>query len=552
MSIIRDMSQNENTIHQANRQIARAAGTVMIAYILSNLAGLLAKSLTAKAFGTGADSEAFYAANRFSEILFNLVAGGALGSAFIPTFTGFLVKDDRAGAWKLASAIINWVLLILTMFSILTMIFARQVVHYVLAPGFSSVSMEKELLTAALLRIQIPSAIIFGLSGLVMGILNAHQRFFVSALAPGMYQIGWIFGALVLAPRYGVYGLSYGILIGASFHLLVQIPNLLHLPHAHYKLGLERKNPAVREVAILMAPRLLGVAIVQLNFLVNTYLASLQPEGSVTAISLGFSLMLMPQAAIAQSIAIASLPTFSAQVASGKLNEMRASFTSALRMILFLSIPAMVGLILLREDIVRLLYQRGEFTASSTTLVAWALLWYAVGLVGHSIVEITSRAFYAQHDTKTPVIVGVGAMSLNLVLSILFSRLFTAVGWMPHGGLALANSTATILEALVLLAFMQKCMHGLDRKFLLAGFLKACIAVGLMAVCVIACMHMNLGLPYWLQILATILVAAILYGTVLYIFKIDEIKTLVCVVSNKLKKKQSNVSEEKPHKNMEK
>ncbi len=535
------MPQKENTIHQANRQIARAAGTVMVAYILSNLAGLLAKTLTAKAFGTGADSEAFYAANRFSEILFNLVAGGALGSAFIPTFTGFLVKDDRKGAWKLASAIINWVLIALTIFSILTMIFAQQVVHYILAPGFSSVSLEKELLTASLLRIQIPSAIIFGLSGLVMGILNAHQRFFVSALAPGMYQIGWIFGALVLAPRYGVYGLSYGILIGASLHLLVQIPNLLHLPQAHYKLGLERKNPAVREVAILMAPRLLGVAIVQLNFLVNTYLASLQPEGSVTAISLGFSLMLMPQAAIAQSIAIASLPTFSAQVAAGKLDEMRSSFTSTLRMILFLSIPSMVGLILLREDIVRLLYQRGEFTASSTTLVAWALLWYAVGLVGHCIVEITSRAFYAQHDTKTPVMVGVSAMSLNLVLSILFSRLFSAVGWMPHGGLALANSTATILEALVLLSFMQKRMHGLDKKFLLTGLLKAGIAVGLMAVCVFACMHINLGLPYWLQILATILVAAILYGAVLYILKVDEIKTLVRMVSNKLRRQNKTV-----------
>jgi putative peptidoglycan lipid II flippase len=535
------MPQKENTIHQANRQIARAAGTVMVAYILSNLAGLLAKTLTAKAFGTGADSEAFYAANRFSEILFNLVAGGALGSAFIPTFTGFLVKDDRKGAWKLASAIINWVLIALTIFSILTMIFAQQVVHYILAPGFSSVSLEKELLTASLLRIQIPSAIIFGLSGLVMGILNAHQRFFVSALAPGMYQIGWIFGALVLAPRYGVYGLSYGILIGASLHLLVQIPKLLHLPQAHYKLGLERKNPAVREVAILMAPRLLGVAIVQLNFLVNTYLASLQPEGSVTAISLAFSLMLMPQAAIAQSIAIASLPTFSAQVAAGKLDEMRSSFTSTLRMILFLSIPSMVGLILLREDIVRLLYQRGEFTASSTTLVAWALLWYAVGLVGHCIVEITSRAFYAQHDTKTPVMVGVGAMSLNLVLSILFSRLFSAVGWMPHGGLALANSTATILEALVLLSFMQKRMHGLDKKFLLIGLLKAGIAVGLMAVCVFACMHINLGLPYWLQILATILVAAILYGAVLYILKVDEIKTLVRMVSNKLRRQNKTV-----------
>lgn len=536
MSIISDMPQDKNNIQQANRQIARAAGTVMVAYILSNLAGLLAKTLTARAFGTGADSEAFYAANRFSEVLFNLVAGGALGSAFIPTFTGFLVKEDRKNAWKLASAIINWVLIILTIFSILSMIFAQQVVHYILAPGFSSVNLEKELLTASLLRIQIPSAIIFGLSGLVMGILNAHQRFFVSALAPGMYQIGWIFGALVLAPRYGVYGLSYGILIGASLHLFVQIPNLLRLPQAHYKLGLERKNLAVREVAILMAPRLLGVAIVQLNFLVNTYLASLQPEGSVTAISLGFSLMMMPQAAIAQSIAIASLPTFSAQVAAGKLDEMRSSFTSTLRMILFLSIPSMIGLILLREDIVRLLYQRGEFTAASTTLVAWALLWYSVGLVGHCIVEITSRAFYAQHDTKTPVVVGVGAMSLNLVLSILFSHLFLEVGWMPHGGLALANSTATILEAFVLLAFMQKRMHGLDKKFLLAGLLKAGFAVGIMTVCVIVCMNLNLGLPYWLQILATILVAAILYGAILYFLKVDEIKSLVRMIGSKLKR----------------
>ncbi|RJQ41916.1 MAG: murein biosynthesis integral membrane protein MurJ [Anaerolineaceae bacterium] len=541
MGIIRSMPQNEDTMNQANRQIARAAGTVMVAYILNNLAGLIAKTLTAKAFGTGADSEAFYAANRFSEILFNLVAGGALGSAFIPTFTGFLVKNDRAGAWKLASAIINWVLLILTVFSILTMIFARQVVHYILAPGFSSVSIEKELLTATLLRIQIPSAIIFGLSGLVMGILNAHQRFFVSALAPGMYQIGWIFGALVLAPRYGVFGLSYGILIGASLHLLVQIPNLLRLPQARYRVDLGRKNPAVREVATLMAPRLLGVAIVQLNFLVNTYLASLQPEGSVTAISLAFSLMLMPQAAIAQSISIASLPTFSAQIASGKLDEMRASFTSTLRMILFLSIPAMVGLILLRDDIVRLLYQRGEFTASSTSLVSWALLWYSIGLVGHCIVEITSRAFYAQHDTKTPVMVGVGAMSLNLVLSILFSRLFSMVGWMPHGGLALANSIATILEAFVLLAFMQKRMHGLDNKFLLSGLFKAVCAVGLMAVCVIACMSLNIGFPYWLQILATVLVAAILYGALLYMFKVDEIKTLVHVFSSKLINKKKKV-----------
>ncbi len=535
------MSQNENTIHQANRQIARAASIIMIAYIASTLTGLLAKTLTARALGTGADSEAFYAANRFSEILYNLVAGGALGSAFIPTFTGFLVKEDRKGAWKLASGITNWVLLVLTIFSILSMIFARQVVHYILAPGFSTASIEKELLTATLLRIQVPSAIIFGLSGLVMGILNAHQRFFVSALAPGMYQLGWIFGALVLIPRYGVYGLSYGILIGASLHLLVQIPNLLRLPQMHYTPGLEKKNPAVREVAIMMAPRLLGVAIVQLNFLMNTYLASMQPEGSVTAITLGFSLMLMPQAAIAQSIATASLPTFSAQVAAGKLDEMRSSFTSLLRMILFLSIPSMIGLILMREDIVRLLYEHGEFTASSTALVAWALLWYAVGLVGHCIVEITSRAFYAQHDTRTPVLVGVGAMSLNLLLSILLSRLFTQIGWMPHGGLALANSIATLLEAVILLVLMKKRMHGLDKSVLLSGLFKAVLATGIMAVFVIFCQNLEVGLPSWLHIILTIVLAAGLYGILLYLLKVKEIKSILRAVAKRLNRSKASM-----------
>lgn len=285
-----------------------------------------------------------------------------------------------------------------------------------------------------------------------------------------------------------------------------------------------------------MAPRLLGVAIVQLNFLVNTYLASLQPEGSVTAISLAFSLMLMPQAAIAQSISIASLPTFSAQVAAGKIDEMRSSFTSTLRMILFLSIPAAIGLILMRSDIIRVLYERGEFNAQSTTMVAWALLWYALGLVGHCIVEITSRAFYAQHDTRTPVLVGIGAMSLNLGLSILFSRLFTSWGWLPHGGLALANTIATTLEAVILLIFMKKRMHGLDTHTLKSGVFKAGIASIVMAAVVMVCMAAPWGIAYWLQVVLTILIAALVYAVILYVLKVNEIRYLVQALMRKLKR----------------
>ncbi len=469
----------------ANRQIARAAGTVMAAFVFSQVVSLLAKVLTARAFGTGMESEAFFAANRFSEILFNLVAGGALGSAFIPTLTALLSQEDRQGAWKLASALANWVTLILVIVGVISAVFAEQVVRYILAPGFATAtSPAKEALTAQLLRLQLPSTILFGLSGLVMGTLNAHQSFLYSALAPAMYQVGWILGAVALAPIYGVYGLAAGVVLGAGLHLAIQIPTLLRLPGRRYHFTLGLYTPSVREVARLMAPRLLGVAIVQLNFLLNTYLASSMPEGSVSGISYAFPLMYMPLAAIAQSVAIAALPTFSDQVARGRLDEMRSSLAVSLRGVLLLAVPASLGLILLRKPIVALLYQRGEFTAASTELVAWALLWYALGLVGHSMVEIVSRAFYALHDTRTPVMVGVAAMSLNLVFSLAFSALFAQIGWAPLGGLALANTVATFLEATALLYLMRRRLGGLHGRNILAGLGQAGLAALVMGIAI--------------------------------------------------------------------
>ena len=470
--------ENEEEIKapSANRQIAKAAGTVMIAMVLSQVAGLLAKSLIGSTFGTSYDSEAYFAANRFAEILFNLMAGGALGSAFIPTFTGLLTNKKTSEAWKLASAISNLIFLVLTLVAILSWVFARPIVHYVLAPGFAAKDPAIETLTVQLLRLQLPSAIIFGLSGLIMGILNAHQHFLMPALAPSMYQLGLIFGTLVLSRYMGIQGLAWGVVIGSAFHLLLQIPSLLRLPEWKYTPTLGLKSASVREVGRLMAPRLLGVAVVQLNFLLNTILASMQPEGSLTAINLAFPLMIMPQAAIAQSIAIAALPTFSAQVAGGRLEEMRSSLASTLRGVLLLAIPATVGLLLLRRPLVVMVYQRNAFDEISTNFVVWALVWYAAGLVGHCIVEIISRAFYALHDTKTPVLVGIAAMSLNLVLSLLFSYLFKQIGWMPHGGLALANSLATALESVGLLYLMRRKLKGLEGRNIWQGVLQAVIA----------------------------------------------------------------------------
>jgi putative peptidoglycan lipid II flippase len=521
-----------STASSANRQIARAAGTVMVAFVLSSLTGLLRQILVANAFGTQADIEAFNAANRVSETLFNLVAGGALASAFLPAFTGLLTQGEKGKAWRLASAIFNLILLVMSIACFVAAIFAPWIVRHILAPGFAADPV-KEALTISLLRLMLPSAAIFAISGLMMAILNSHQIFFLPALAPAMYQVGLIFGVLVLAPQLGIYGLGWGVLIGAALHLLIQLPTLFRLKGAYSPvLGMEDAN--VREVGRLMLPRLLGVAAVQLNFWVNTRLASSMVEGSVTGIVLAFALMLMPQAAIAQSIAIAAMPTFSTQVALGKLEEMRASLSASLRGVLLLAIPASLGLIFLRQPLVVLLYQRGEFDAFSTQLVTWALLWYAAGLVGHSLVEILARAFYALHDTQTPVLVGIAAMGLNVVFSIGFTRLFTQIGWLPLGGLALANSLATALEAIALFILMRRRLGGLNSPQIGISAAQGLAASLAMALGLWLWLAYAAAQPTWLIVAGGLLLAGSVYVLITWLMGVEEVRGLTKGIARRL------------------
>jgi putative peptidoglycan lipid II flippase len=517
----------------ANRQIARAAGMVMAAFLFSNLVGLLRQVVVLNAFGTSGEMDAFTAANRVAETLFNLVAGGALASAFIPTFTGLLTKDDRPGAWKLASAIANLILLVLTLAALLAAVFAPQIVRYLLAPGFAD-EPAQEALTVQLLRLMLPSAVIFGLSGLAMGVLNSYQVFFIPALAPAMYQAGMILGVLFLAPSLGVFGLAWGVVLGAALHLLVQVP-LLVRKHAHYTPTLGLSQPEVREVGRLMGPRLLGVAAVQLNFWINTWLASHMAEGSVIGVAVAFTLMLMPQAAIAQSIAIAALPTFSAQAARGRLEEMRASLVASLRGVLLLALPASLGLLLLRQPLIALLYQRGEFTSRSTELVAWALLWYAGGLVGHSLVEILSRAFYAMHDTKTPVFIGIGAMALNMAFSFAFAALFLGWGWMPHGGLALANSLATFLEMIALLAIMRRRLSGLEGPRVLQAAGQAALGTLALVLVLVGWLVWTTGQPAWQIAIGGVLLGGLVYAGGVWALRVREARFLLEALQRRLR-----------------
>ncbi len=516
----------------ANRQIARSAGKVMVALLFSNLANLVSLILNATTFGTQADMDAFLAANRVSETLFVLMAGGALGSAFIPTFTGLLTKGQRNPAWKLASAIANLVLVILIIGAALAAVFAQPLVHYILAPGFAN-QPGQEALTVNLMRIMLPSAVIFGLSGLVMGILNSHQVFFIPALTPAMYRLGMIFGVLFLTPTMGIYGLAWGVLIGACLHLLLQLPSLFKLKGSYFPtFGLSMAD--VRQVGLLMLPRVFGVAVVQLNFWVNTHLASQMSEGSVTGITWGLTMMLMPQAIIAQSVAMAALPTFSAQYAVGKLDDLRNSVATSLRGILLLAIPASLGLILLRQPITALLLQYGKFTEASTQLISWALLWYAAGLVGHCVVEILARTFYAMHDTKTPVLIGAVAMGLNVLLSLVFTGLFQRWGWMPHGGLALANSLATGLEATALWVFMHRRLGGLEGPRVLKGSGQAVLATAVMVFALLGWLGLTQQQPAWLTGLGGVLVGGVLYGLIVLVLKVPEVRAVLDLIRRRL------------------
>ena len=521
----------------AGQQIARAAGIVMMAYILSTLVGIVRGTVISQAFGTSMELDAYNAANRVTELLFNLTAGGALGSAFIPMFTGMLTRKDTQSAWKLASGVINALLMILIGVSALMWIFAPVIVNKILFALVANANPAMLDLTVSLLRTMLPTVIIFGVSGLVMGMLNAHQIFLWPALAPAMYSLGQIVGILFLPKSMGVQRLAVGAVIGALGHLALQLPSLFHLPNRFYEKAAGFKDVAVRQVLKLMLPRIVGAGVVQLNFVANTIIGLSLGAGAASALTWAFTIMLMPQAAIAQSAGTASLPTLSAQVELGQFDQFKQTLSGIMRVMLLLALPATIGLVMLRVPIIRVLYERGSFDAASTQMVAWALLWYAVGLTGHSLVEVLSRAFYAMHDTKTPVIVGVLAMTGNILLSFVFARLFGEIGWLPLGGLALANSLATAVECLALLLILRKRLKGLDGRLILRTGWQALLGSAAMGLALFAWLAIFGDRSKYLVLAGGVVVGLLTYVVLLWVLKVPEFRSILSKIKGKLASK---------------
>jgi putative peptidoglycan lipid II flippase len=451
------------------RDLVGAVSIMMAAFVLSRLTGLLRTVVVSARFGTGPEMDAYVAAIFIPDLVFQIVAGGAVASAFIPVLSGYLAKDDDEGAWELVSSLFSLAALILIPIGVLLFVFAEPALG-LLVSGYPP---EQVRLAADLTRVLLASPLFFALGTLTSSVLNAHQRFLLAALAPTTYNLGIILGALLLSKPLGIYGLAVGAALGALGFLLIQVPGLLRCDF-RFRPGLRLSNPGVRQVGKLVAPRTLGLAVAQLNFGAIIALASPIP-GAVTALSYAWILMMLPLGVFAMAISTAVFPTLADQTARDELGAMRTTLARTLRVILYLTIPASIGLMVLAEPIVRLLLERGEFGAESTELTVYALRFYALGLIGQAAVEIVTRAFYALQDTRTPVAVAGIAMVANLSLALLLRP------GLGHGGLALALSTASGLEAALLLILARRRLGGLEESQLAASTIRSLAGAAVLA-----------------------------------------------------------------------
>jgi len=435
------------------------------AALVSRLLGWIRLLVIGSQFGASRELDAYFAAFRIPDAIFQLVVAGALSAALIPVFAGYRARGQEREAWRLASSVINLVLIALAALSLLMAIAAPLFVPIV-APGFDAPTTE---LTIRMTRVMLLSPVLIGMGAVVTGILNSYQQFTVPAIAPLLYNVAIIAAAIFLAPIMGVEGLAIGVAIGSLAHLAVQLPNLARVGQ-RYDLTIGLSDPGVRRVAWLMGPRTLGLAAGQINFLVSTVLASGLPEGSLTAYNYAFLLSQIPVGVVGVSIAVALFPTLSTDAALGRVGEIRRQVAGAVRVLIFVAAPLTAMMIVLREPLTSVFYQYGLFSQTATDRTASTLLFFAIGLVGHIVVHVLTRAFYAMQDTRTPVAWAVIAVAINVPL------MGALVGPMGVEGLALALSISSVLEVVGLLWFLHRRIESVEAGQILRSLGRAGVA----------------------------------------------------------------------------
>lgn len=428
---------------------------------------MIREIIIAARFGTGETYDAYVAAFRVPDLLFFLVMSGAFGSAFIPIFSGYLAKGDEHRAWKLASALITWGVIVLLVIGQVIFFVAEPLIGSLIAPELAP---EAQDLAVNLTRLLLLSPLLLGLGAAARGMLESFDSFALPAVAPIIYNIGIIFGALTLVPHFGIYGLVAGVIAGAAGHAGIQFLGLLRRG-VRLRPSFDLQTDGLREVVSLMLPRLFGQSASQLNLIIMTNFASRLGEGRISALNYAQYLALLPHGVIALSISTVVFPLMARQFAVEQASTMRSTLHQAITSISFFSVPAAVGLFVFRKSIVQVTFQYGSFSSESRDLVAAAVGFFAIGIIGRAMVEPLTRAFYAMRDTRTPVLISLAAIGFNVLLSWLLAPR------MGHEGLALSISVTAYLRMTLLLLLLSRQTGGLVQ--VLSGSLaKMVVAAG--------------------------------------------------------------------------
>lgn len=447
-----------DVLHEDNQQkvgrIARSTLLLVIAFAVAKVISLAQTFIIADAFGLGAEYDAFSTANRIPEQLVRLLAGGALGYAFIPVFSGFIAKGEHQRGWEVASRVMSFIVIVSGVLSALAYFAAPWLIGTLLAPGFSP---ETAAQSVSLMRVLLISTMIFVMSTIITDTLEGYHHFLSPALAPIMLDVGILIGVLFLLEPFGIMGVAWGSVIGATLHLLVQVPAQIYYK-ARWRLTLNFKDPVFWTVMLLMLPRVAGIFVANIDRIISNNLASQLGEGAVSAYNWGWQLTQIPQTLLGTTLGIVMFPTLAALAEAGESARKQAAMNSALKFLLITTIPSAVGLVLVGRPLISLL-EGGAFDANATEFVYSTLQYFSLTIIFFSLLELSVRGFYADKDTLTPLWISLGGMTIHAVVAVSFSGIWfgkdTALD-LGVGGLALAVSLGMIFEVCVLLLVLRK------------------------------------------------------------------------------------------------
>jgi putative peptidoglycan lipid II flippase len=450
----------------AERLNTRAAGVVALAVLCSRLLGLAREQIFAALFGGGRVMDAFTIAFRIPNLLRDLFAEGALSTAFVTTFSKTAAIEGEAAAWRLANKVATLTAVTLSAITVLGIVFAHWLVS-VLAPGFEG---EKAALTVTLTRIMYPFILLVSLAALVMGMLNARNVFGVPAMASSFFNLGSIIAGVLLGlwldPHFGaraILGLAVGTLIGGSLQLTVQLPQLRRLGY-RFHADFRWRDPGVSSILRLMGPSVIAASTTQVNVLVNSVFASELGDGPTFWLTVAFRLMQLPLGIFGVALGTVALPLLARMAATGNSAAFRSELARGMRLAFLMTIPASIGLMVLAEPIISVLYQHGRFGAYETAESAGALRFYAIGLCGYAALKVLVNAFYAIDRRKTPMVVSFIAVGLNLALNWIFT---VRLGW-GHRGLAFSTACVATSNFLILYLLMRAHLGRLESRAMAA------------------------------------------------------------------------------------